>query len=529
MNKIVLVFLSLLTIFCGTWIFKSKTPLNRQADTAQNLSNWWSSDDRINDLDNQVSEEWYLDPEIPENYVPVLGEDELYMVVDDNGKIVKYRRRIKQEDGTWIWQDVNPDIPDNYEPVEGLENVYKVTGADGKVHYYKYIRNDDNTFTFVEVDKNGNIIDDYIVSCENKAAADNDVPVNYSQISGNVYAVKNEDGVVVAYKEKNEDSDGSLIWSDIPESRVKQILSSPTQNKAQNQSIYNNILKDPDMSQSEPSKNVVTNQPNGGSNSGSSSGTGSHQATLPSVTTKPLQDPDIPDVSDPGVPAATTAPVIEPNTPSTTKSEKLHTQSEKYTETKDEGNFRCTYEYTIVRTYDDEGNLISTKTEGPTLIDRTLIIPETPAINRGLIESNIDNEIVRVTNGLTESSSASSVIASLNAERSNNNIPALSTGGDAQKLAVLFAADMATYDNTSSSSPMYGTISDLISRYNIPNQGYSLNIWRTTSDDAAKIHSRFQSIDSCREPRMNSGYNQIGVGIYYNNGYYYVAEVLLAQ
>jgi uncharacterized protein YkwD len=124
---------------------------------------------------------------------------------------------------------------------------------------------------------------------------------------------------------------------------------------------------------------------------------------------------------------------------------------------------------------------------------------------------------------------ANSVINSLNAERTANNLQMLGTNGDAQKLATLFAADMATYDNTSSSSPMYGTIDELMSRYNISNQGYALNVWRTTSNDAAKIHSRFQSIDGCREARMNSTFNQVGVAIYSNNGYYYVAEVVMAQ
>lgn len=48
-----------------------------------------------------------------------------------------------------------PDIPENYEKVEGLENVYKVTNSDGSISYVKYVRNDDDTFTFVPVDKKG--------------------------------------------------------------------------------------------------------------------------------------------------------------------------------------------------------------------------------------------------------------------------------------------------------------------------------------------------------------------------------------
>ena len=59
------------------------------------------------------------------------------MVVDEEGNIIKYRQRTLQEDGSWLWEDVDPNIPANYEAVPGLENVYKVTEADGSVHYYR--------------------------------------------------------------------------------------------------------------------------------------------------------------------------------------------------------------------------------------------------------------------------------------------------------------------------------------------------------------------------------------------------------
>ena len=131
--------------------------------------------------------------------------------------------------------------------------------------------------------------------------------------------------------------------------------------------------------------------------------------------------------------------------------------------------------------------------------------------------------------GSLQQSDASGVINSLNAERINNGLPILASDGDAQKIAVLFAADMATYDNTSNVSPAYGSIDQLMNRYGITNQGYGLNVWRTTSDDVQQIHQRFQSIDNCRNARMNENFNQVGVAIFQNNGYYYVAEVLLLQ
>lgn len=491
MNKIVLVFISLFVVFCSCWVFKSKTPLNRQINEVENISNWWDTDEQIIPLSNEVSQEWYLDPRIPADYVPVLGQDGLYMQVDADGTIIAYWQ-CAEDGNTLNWEKVNPDIPDNYEPVEGLDDIYKVTDANGAVKYFKYIRNPDNSFTFIKVDKNGNTIDEYIVSCETEAASDNSIPVNYMQIDGNIYAVKNKEGVVVGYKEKNEDTDGTLMWSPISADKVNLNNRGNSRNNG-----------------------VVTNN-----------------IDIPTVTVQ--KDPSITTSTFPQIPSSpnrtTTAPYTVEEGNTQTKSSKTHTQKETYQEVKYEGDYKCTYEYSIIKTFDEYGNLLSSETDGPYLIDRTYAGTTTPDVNPDLIEANIDNEIMRVTSSLQSSSStADGVINSLNAERSSNSLQTLATNGAAQKLATLFAADMATYDNTEATSPMYGTIVDLMNRYGITNQGYGLNIWRTTSDDAKTIHQRFQSIDNCRNARMNANFNQVGVAVFYNNGYYYVAEVLLLQ
>ena len=124
--------MTLLTIFFVTWGVKAKTPINRPSNLEEEQETPWYENKYTSP---QAGEEWTLDPEIPLNYIPVPGQDELYMVVDDSGKIIGYRHRTKQADGTWVWEDVNPDIPDNYEKVDGLENVYKVTDANGKTSY----------------------------------------------------------------------------------------------------------------------------------------------------------------------------------------------------------------------------------------------------------------------------------------------------------------------------------------------------------------------------------------------------------
>ena len=143
MRQLVMLLVLLVACFLGSWTYRIKTPINRPDEYAEgydaSAGAWWNTG-KV-----EVDDEWKLDPEIPLNYMPVPGENELYMVIDNDGKIIGYRQRIKQIDGSWKWEDVNPDIPDNYEPVKGLEDVYKVTAEDGTVKYYKYIRNDDDT------------------------------------------------------------------------------------------------------------------------------------------------------------------------------------------------------------------------------------------------------------------------------------------------------------------------------------------------------------------------------------------------
>ena len=99
MRKLVLLFCFLQIAFGSLWAVKAKEPEERPDAYAYGADEkegaWWL---RAEDLPD-VGEEWYLDPEIPQNYVPVLGEEELYMVIGEDGRIEGYRQRIKQEDG----------------------------------------------------------------------------------------------------------------------------------------------------------------------------------------------------------------------------------------------------------------------------------------------------------------------------------------------------------------------------------------------------------------------------------------------
>ena len=141
----------LLTAFFVSWGIKARMPVERPDNVMTNTDVPWY----MSSYSSTVENEWMLDPTIPDNYIPVPGEDEVYMIVDTSGNITGYKHRYMQEDGTWVWEDANPDIPDNYELVEGSENLYKVTDAEGNVTYYLYVRNEDNTYAFVPCDEFG--------------------------------------------------------------------------------------------------------------------------------------------------------------------------------------------------------------------------------------------------------------------------------------------------------------------------------------------------------------------------------------
>lgn len=196
--------LCLLLIILGVeWGVKAKMPINRPSNIEEEEETPWY-ESRYSSP--KADADWVLDEEIPVNYIPVPGKDNIYMQVDNSGNVKKYWKRTQQADGSWVWSRYDPNIPDNYEPVKGLKNVYKVTSKDGTIKYLKYIRNKDNSFAFVEVDKNGKPID------EGKSAES--VPDNYKHVSKNVYAVYDKNNVLTGYRKRVKNKNGKYIWKE---------------------------------------------------------------------------------------------------------------------------------------------------------------------------------------------------------------------------------------------------------------------------------------------------------------------------
>ena len=244
MKKMTVVFSVFFLIFIVTWMVSDKTPVERPESYANGMmenNTWWNIPPDISAVDDS----WKLDPEIPDNYVPVPGSSELYMA-EENGNIKAYYKRDKQEDGSWTWTEVNPDIPGDYEPVSGLKDVYKLTGEDGSVTFRKYVRNEDDTFAFVEVDKDGNYINDSI--------SGDAVPDNYELLADNVYAVKDAQGVTYAYRKRSVKGKGKYSWEYVskpqtlsPQENEKEHIPSQSTNPdgtySETETVYTNEKK----------------------------------------------------------------------------------------------------------------------------------------------------------------------------------------------------------------------------------------------------------------------------------------------
>ena len=91
-----------------------------------------------------------IDPDIPRNYIPVPNRNEMYMVLDENGEVYDYKIRVKVG-SEWEWEDVFPGIVD----VPDEQDLYMVRKEDGTISFFKYIRNTDSTYMFIETDEDG--------------------------------------------------------------------------------------------------------------------------------------------------------------------------------------------------------------------------------------------------------------------------------------------------------------------------------------------------------------------------------------
>lgn len=507
MKRLIFLFLTLFACFLGIWTYKIKTPVNRPDEYAEgydsNAGAWWDTS-KV-----EVDEDWRLDPEIPLNYMPVPGEDELYMVIDNDGNITGYRKRTKQIDGSWLWSDVNPDIPDDYEAVDGLPDIYKVTAFDGSVTYYKYIRNDDDTYAFVEVDENGNVV--------NKNRDATTIDSKHVHITGNVYSELNENGVVIGYDRRIDNGDGTFSWmeTDLPE---LQDLSQYSSNLGEFGSTLSSNNGSGDVSLDTSDIDAMAQQMAEANNNAANSTGDTYNID---ITVNPES-------------TGTTSGTVDlnPSTPTiVNNADGTHTEIEIVRETKNIDGWTSTYETYVKKTYDDAGNLVSTISEGPYEVETTQnIVKETEPVqaDKSKKEEDLSSEKSRVTGSYTyKTELANEVFALLNAQRTSNGLTSLQLSESAMIIAMLRAADMAGFDTSSEELPTYGTLGEMITEYNITSSDPGENLWKSTIRSASDIHTRFQTLELSRNIRMGTEVSSYGIGIVEMNGYYYICEVVL--
>jgi uncharacterized protein YkwD len=487
LKKTVFLFTAMLLAFAGVWAYKlSKplTPLDAYAYGVDAESGaWWSAGQGF-EPEIAADDNWRLDPEIPPNYIPVLGADELYMVIGPDGKITGYRHRYKADDGSWIWEDVDPNIPENYELVEGFTDLYRVVGADGSIRYFRYTRNDDDTYFFTECDENGNPLRD------NNPYGD-EIPDNFVRVTGNIYAVYNEHGVLIGYKERIMNPDGTYSWIDVDKPVI------PERSQGLISSGRNN-----------------TDDGNNGNNS----------------------DWRVIDLVIPGTGGTGTGGgvnvIIDPGSAVTSEPKEGggYTETETYTDSKTEGGYTVISETTVTKNYNKDGVLISTKKDGPHEISRYNSIPgaNDPKIpNPARIEATLSGEYTRVTNGLTfDTKLANDVLAGLNAQRAAAGIAPLAMAqGELYQAACIKAADMAIYNHADYESPMYGKIDNLLVQFGVKVGSPSENLWKSSAKTADQINERFMADSGSYGPRMSEYYSQTAIAIVSQNGYIYIAEI----
>ena len=79
MKKLFFTFIALLIVFFSAWGIKLRMPINRPNNVQGEQQVAWYE---TRYTAPTAEEEWTLDPEIPVNYLPVAGEDEVYMLLD---------------------------------------------------------------------------------------------------------------------------------------------------------------------------------------------------------------------------------------------------------------------------------------------------------------------------------------------------------------------------------------------------------------------------------------------------------------
>ena len=129
-----MVFLCLLAVFFVSWGIKAKALVEkpRELDDNLNVAKWFES----GYTSPEAEKTFVLDSTIEDNYIPIMGKENYFYVVDDNGKVIKIRKRVKGIDGKWAWEDVDGNT-DGMKCINKEKNIYETTDENNKKKYVK--------------------------------------------------------------------------------------------------------------------------------------------------------------------------------------------------------------------------------------------------------------------------------------------------------------------------------------------------------------------------------------------------------
>ena len=205
-----------------------------------------------------------------------------------------------------------------------------------------------------------------------------------------------------------------------------------------------------------------------------------------------------------------------------------YTETETTYTTEKSGGYLITYKTIIQRIYSSNGELLMTRSEGPTEVSREAAQSTSGhgSADPSKIVSSLSGEVARVSVGISfKDSLANEILALINASRAKDGLAPVTMGGDSQKLAKARAAAMAEYDSADYKNPLYGDLAAMLNTFGmsgIPSE----NTWRTASSRSAnEIHARFMGANGSRDAIMSSLYTEVGIGIAVKNGYLYISEV----
>ena len=452
-------------ILSSVWYYKSNEPIDTN-NTDINNGFLWHELPVWADVSTDASH--FLDPDIPTNYIPVPGMEETYMVLNEDGTVNCYRQRSKDGSGNWVWSVViADDMPVSLRTSVIDDDIFSFIGSRGDGEFYRYVRNGDDSYAFVPVDETGADVG-YI------APQGDSLPENFVLVQDNIYASLDNHGVIIKLWERNINDLGAVYWQEIH--RPYQIAGSGI--------------------------------------------------------TDPYSDWDYNHFSPDTTPITTSGPVTTGKAELPGGIELLEGQTyttESFIESKTTGGWKVTYETVYTNIYNADGSLYATHKDGPNEIERIQVFEQQTDLSRDAasIETNIQAEVIRVSNGLDyKRDIASSVLEGLNAYRAESGLSPLTMtyDSDAGRLSTIFAADMAKYNYGDIESPLYGTVEELAKRYGI-NNAVSINVWRCGEKSSEEINTRLQTAESSRNVRMDAGKTNVGISIVARNGFFYIAEV----